>query len=160
MNYFLIFLGVILSVGSFPFSFGYVSLDTSVYPVPDIDPLELWNLNDVIIDGTVIEKESLQDENGREFLETRYHVRVFSGSYDSHGTYDEWSIGNVHKETWYGACSCHEIDSDGWELAEDELKDDMNGKTGVGTIGRTWLGNNDEYQGEDNDGYAVDMQLT
>ena len=57
----------------------------------------------------------------------------------------------------YGACSCHEIDSDGWELAEDELKDDMNGKTGVGTIGSTWLGNNDEYQGEDNDGYAVDM---
>lgn len=105
------------------------------------------------------QEDSYQLQEG-EFLETRYHVRVFDGSYDGHGTYGEWSVGGVHKETWDGSCSCHKIDSDGWEVAEDELKNDMDGKTGVGTISSNSIGNDGTYQGEENDGYAVYMQLT
>lgn len=108
------------------------------------------------------QQDSYQLQEG-EYLETRYHVRIFDGSFDGHGTYGEWSLGGVHKETWFGSCSCHKIDSNGFEVAEDELKNDMDGKTGVGSIGSTWLGNNDDdgsTYGEVNDGYAVNMQLT
>ena len=68
MNYLVVLLTVTLLASSVVFAYGSVSLDRTVYPVPDMDPLELWNLNDVIIDGTAIDKESILDENGKEIF--------------------------------------------------------------------------------------------
>ena len=98
---------------------------------------------------------SYQLEEGS-YFGTRHHVRVFSGSYDSHGQFDHWSVGAVHKEQWNGFG--HTILS--WESAETELKNDLNGKTGVGSIGNLSIGNSGYYQGKYNDGTAKKIQFT
>ena len=74
MNHFVILLLLTLSISSLSFAYGGVSTDRTVYPIPDIDLLELWGMNDVIIDGTVIDKEFLPDENGKEIF--GYNIKV------------------------------------------------------------------------------------
>lgn len=68
MKYFVILLTLTLFASNLLFAYGSVSLDRTAYPIPDVDPLELWSMNDVIIDGTVIDKESIQDENMKEIF--------------------------------------------------------------------------------------------
>ncbi len=82
----------------------------------------------------------------------RQHIRIFDGGNDSHGYYGNWSVGAVHKETWNG--STHDIVSNGWEIAEYHLKNDLNGASGISYTGTLWLNNNGNYQGENNSGYA------
>ena len=82
----------------------------------------------------------------------RYHVRIFNGGDDTHGQFDEWSIGAVHKETWNG--SGHTLASNSWEVSESHLKSDLTGATGVSSVSSMWLANNDYYQGIWNGGSA------
>ena len=74
MKCFVILLLLTLSISSLSFAYGGVSTDRTAYPIQDIDPLELWSMNDVIMDGTVIDKESLSDENGKEIF--GYNIKV------------------------------------------------------------------------------------
>lgn len=74
-NYFCIFLLLLtLSIGSLSLAHGSVSLDRTTYPVPDVDPLELWSMHDIIIDGVVLDKKSILDENGKEIF--GYNIKV------------------------------------------------------------------------------------
>jgi len=68
MKCYVVLLALTLFASNLLFAYGSVSLDRTAYPVPDVDPLELWSINDVIIDGTVIDKESIQDENMKEIF--------------------------------------------------------------------------------------------
>jgi len=89
---------------------------------------------------------------------TRYHLRIFNGGDDSHGQFDKWSIGAVHKETWNG--SSHDLVSNTWEISESHLKSDLTGATGVVGIGSMWLANNGYFQGEWNGGAARLVELS
>lgn len=64
----MVLLALTLFASNLLFAYGSVSLDRTAYPIPDIDPLELWSMNDVMIDGTVIDKESIQDKNMKEIF--------------------------------------------------------------------------------------------
>jgi len=91
-------------------------------------------------------------------LGTSTHVRIYDGGYDTHGVYGEWSIGTAHEETWNFWCLCHEVDS--WEDAELDLKNDLSGETGVGSVGTYNQGNSGTWQDEYNNGIARLIQLT
>lgn len=104
--------------------------------------------------------DSKQLREGNFYGSGTYHLRVFNGGYDSHGIFGLWSIGAVHKETWNTGCLCHTIDSNGWELAETELKNDLTGKTRVGAIGTTSMNNAGTYQGSYNDGTGRTINIT
>jgi hypothetical protein len=51
-----------------------ISLDRTVYPTPNPDPLDLWNSADVIIDGTVIEVEYTNSDHGNNVAS--YHIKA------------------------------------------------------------------------------------
>ncbi len=82
----------------------------------------------------------------------RYHLRIFNGGDDSHGQFDKWSLGAVHKETWNG--SGHTLNSNTWETSESELKSDLTGATGVSSVSTINLSNSGYYQGYWNGGVA------
>jgi len=73
----------------------------------------------------------------------RYHLRIFNGGDDSHGEFDYWSIGAVHRETWSG--TQHVLYSDGWEIAESHLKSDLSSTSGILSVGSMWLANSGTY---------------
>ncbi len=88
----------------------------------------------------------------------RTHLRQFVGNYDTHGTFDYWSIAGVHNETW--DVYHHVIDTQGWETAELEISIDLSGKTGVGTISSYNTGYSGTLQGQPFDKYQALIELT
>lgn len=88
----------------------------------------------------------------------RKHLRQFVGSYDTHGTFDYWSIAGVHEEVWNWGTFSHDIVS--WENAEQHIRDDLSGKTGVGTISNYNTNYSGSLQGSTFDKYAAQVELT
>lgn len=79
------------------------------------------------------------------YFGTRYHLRIFNGGDDSHGQFDKWSIGAVHRETWNSNTNEHDLLSNAWEISESHLKGDLTGKTGVISVGTMNLSNSGSY---------------
>lgn len=82
----------------------------------------------------------------------RYHLRIFNGGNSAHDSFDKWSIGAVHKETWNG--SGHTLASNAWETSESHLKSDLSGATGVTSVSTINLSNSGYYQSIWNGGVA------
>jgi len=88
----------------------------------------------------------------------RYHLRLFdAGQQDTHNVFVFWSLGAVHLEEVVGAG--HEIKPDGWDLAETELRNDLDGQTDVGFIQNIDLDNSSCCQGISHDGIATMMEI-
>ena len=92
----------------------------------------------------------------------RYHVRIFEGGDDTHGSFDYWSLGASHREWWQGSCLCHVNYHNSWEQSESHLKSDLTGTTGVGTVSSIYLGNTGSFNSNpvsQNNGYAAYIQI-
>jgi len=117
----------------------YVFIDNTAHPGGS----SYWQLN------------SYQLEEGS--YTDRYHVRIFEGGYDTHQQFNYWSLGAGHRENCTPSCHTHYTNS--WEVTESEIKNDLTGQTGVGTVSSIYLGNGGYYQGIYNNGYAGYIQL-
>ncbi len=95
-----------------------------------------------------------------DYYGTRYHLRIFNGGDSAHDSFDKWSLGAVHKETWNSGNNNHDLASNTWEISESHLKGDLTGATGVVSIGYIWLPNSGPYQGEPNNGLARLVELS
>lgn len=123
-----------------------------------VSPQQYVLINNVPHGGTLDWVESDHQQYTGNIVGQREHIRLFGGDFDTHGVYDDWSVGTAHQETWNWGCLCHQIDS--WETAESDLTDDLDGQTGVGSIGTYNQGNSGYWQGKYNDGTASLIELT
>ena len=106
--------------------------------------------------STFFQINNYQLEEG-DFFGVRKHLRIFQGGYDSHGTFDHWSIGGVHYEQ-FTVWPVHTVLS--WNIGENHIRSDLAGKTGVGTIGNYNTFFSGSLQGHPFDNLAAQVELT